>query len=135
SKPVGELANHICRTRRHEEQVDTVGDGDVLDVGVGAPTELRREHGPPRERLEGQRPDETRRRARHHGDDIVAALLQPAADLDGLVGADPAGDAERDEAHSTGSSTFSTLRRNTSRWAIVAFFSPASRGTAPASSW
>ena len=32
----------------------------------------------------------------HDRDDVVAALLQPARDLDGLVGADPAGHAERD---------------------------------------
>ena len=30
-------------------------------------------------------------------DDVVAALLQPARDLDRLVGADAAGDAERDQ--------------------------------------
>ena len=34
---------------------------------------------------------------RHDGDDVVAALLQAARDLDGLVGADAAGDAERNE--------------------------------------
>src|SRR3954468_2247308 len=33
------------------------------------------------------------------------------------------------------SSTFSTLCRNTSRCAMVVFFSPVSRGSAPASSW
>ena len=36
------------------------------------------------------------RRARHHRYDIVAALLESAAHLDRLVGADAAGDAERD---------------------------------------
>ena len=43
--------------------------------------------------------DEARRRVRHDGDDLVAALLQPARDLDRLVGADAAGDAERDQSH------------------------------------
>ena len=42
-------------------------------------------------------PDEPRSGMRHHGDDIVAALLQAARDLHGLVGADAAGDSEGDE--------------------------------------
>ena len=73
---------------------------------------LRRDHRTPRDRLEGHRPDEPRRRARHHGDDVVPALLQPAAHLDRLVGADAAGDAEGDQRPSSArsSSIFSTLR-------------------------
>ena len=43
--------------------------------------------------------DELARRPRHHGDDVVPALLQPARDLDGLVGADAAGHAEGDQSH------------------------------------
>ena len=76
-----------------------IGDRDVLDVGVHARAPLRRDHRTPGDRLEGHRPDEPRRRARHHRHDVVAALLQPAAHLDRLVGADAAGDAERDQGH------------------------------------
>src|SRR5207249_4688629 len=49
--------------------------------------------------FEGDRPDEARRRLRHDGHDIVPALLEPAAHFDRLVGADAAGDSERDERH------------------------------------
>jgi hypothetical protein len=35
----------------------------------------------------------------HHRDHLVAALLQPACDLDGLVRADSLGYAERDQSH------------------------------------
>ena len=44
-------------------------------------------------------PTNRRADARHHRLDAVAALLQQARDLDGLVGADAAGDAEADEGH------------------------------------
>ena len=138
-----------------------IGDRDVLDVGVHPRLPLRRDDRTPRDRLERHRPDEPRRRARHDRDDVVAALLQPAAHFDRLVGADAAGHAESDQGHdqlpsancrlrdahrrlpgsrswalavTCSSSIFSTLRRSTSRWAIVIFFSPVSRGTAPASS-
>src|SRR5262249_38827494 len=39
--------------------------------------------------------DESRRGVRHHGHDVVPAFLQPARDLNRLVGADPPGDTER----------------------------------------
>ena len=52
---------------------------------------------PTRDRFERDLPDELARRARHDRHDVVAALLQPARDLDGLVGADAAGHAERDQ--------------------------------------
>ena len=39
------------------------------------------------------RPDEPRGRVRHHGHNLVTALLQAARDFDGLVGADATGDA------------------------------------------
>ena len=51
------------------------------------------------DRLEGQRAHERRADARHDRDDVVPALLQAAGDLDRLVGADAAGDAEGDERH------------------------------------
>ena len=41
-------------------------------------------------------PHEARRRRRHDGDDVVTAGLQAARDFDRLVGADAAGNAERD---------------------------------------
>ena len=69
----------------------------MLDVGVGAGRELVGDDAPARDRLEGERPDEPRGRLRHDGDDVVAALLQAARDLDGLVGADAAGHAEGDQ--------------------------------------
>ena len=76
-----------------------VGNRDVLDVGVHPRLPLRRDHRTPRDRLERHRADEPRRRPRHHGDDVVPALLQPAAHLDRLVGADAAGHAEGDQGH------------------------------------
>ena len=65
----------------------------MLDVGVRAGLELIGDDPAARDRLEGDRADEARRRRGHDGDDLVAALLQPARDLDGLVGADAAGHA------------------------------------------
>src|SRR5688572_5956965 len=108
----------------------------MLDVGIRAGAPLGRDDRPPGDRLERHWTDEPGGRSRHDGDDIMPALLQSAADLDRLVGAYPAGDAEGDEGHRTtySSSTFSTLRLNTSRWAMVTFFSPDSRGSAPRSS-
>ena len=61
--------------------------------------ELVGDHPPPRDRLEGDRPDEPPRRPRHDRGDVVPALLQPARDLDRLVGADAAADAEGDQRH------------------------------------
>ena len=60
----------------------------------------------------------------------MTALLEPAAHLDGLVGADAAGDAERDRdaiiktPSGSYSSILTTLRRRTSLCAIVIFLSP-----------
>ncbi len=131
--PVGELADHVGGTRCHQQQRDAVGDRNVLDVGVHARPPLRGDDRTPGDRLERDRPDEPRRRSRHNRDDVVAALLEPAAHFDRLVGSNSAGDAQRDQCHrQTSSSIFSTFRRRTSRWAMVTFLSPSSRGTAPA---
>ena len=71
-------------------------------------------------------------------DDVVAALLQPARDLDGLVGADAAGDAERDQGHAVPtrparSTCFATLPSFTSFCASRTIFSlPVVRGVQPA---
>ena len=67
----------------------------MLDVGVHTWLPLRGDHGASGDRLKRDGTDEPRGGARHHGHDIVAVLLQPAADLDGLVGTDTAGDPER----------------------------------------
>ncbi len=96
---VGELADDVGRGGRDEQQIDRRGQRDVLDVGVGARLELVGDDAPARDGFEGDRPDETRRRRRHDGDDLVAARLQPARDFDRLVGADAAGHAERDQRH------------------------------------
>ena len=76
---------------------DAIAMCSMSALAPGAP--LVGDHAAPRDRLERQRADEPPRRARHDRDDVVAALLQPARDLDGLVGADAAGDAEGDEGH------------------------------------
>jgi hypothetical protein len=96
---VGELADDVGGARRDEQQRDAVGNRYVLDVGVHPGPPLRRDHRPPCDGLEGHRADETGGRPGHHGDDVVAALLQAAAHLHRLVGADAAGDAERDQRH------------------------------------
>src|SRR5262249_56726612 len=113
----------------------------MLDVGVGAGLELIGDHPATRDGLERDRTDKARRRVRHHRDDLVSALLQPARNLDSLVGADAASYAERDQSHdySTGfdsASIFSTCRVITSVCATVVFLcSPtATRGVDPASS-
>ena len=62
----------------------------------------------PGDRLERHLADEAARRPRHDRGDVVAALLQPARDLDRLVGADAAGDAERDQGHHA--SAYSSLQ-------------------------
>src|SRR5690606_12867404 len=51
-----------------------------------------------RQRRERRLPDEAARAAGEHGDDVGAAVDEPATDLDGLVRRDPAGDAEDDAA-------------------------------------
>ena len=113
---------------------------DVLDVGVRAARELIGDDRPPRDRLEGHLADELPRRPRHDRGDVVAALLQPARDFDGLVGADAAGDAERDQGTSatrrvSTRRTFSTLPSFTSFCASRTSFSlPVVRGVQPRSS-
>ncbi len=94
---VGELADDVRRGRRDEQQIDRRGQRDVLDVGVGARLELVGDDAPARDGFERDRPHEARRRRRHDGDDIVTAGLQTARDFDRLVGADAAGNAERDQ--------------------------------------
>ena len=96
---VGELADHVGRRRRDDQQIDRRGERDVLDVGVGARLELIGDDAAARDRLERDGPDELRRRVRHHGDHVVPALLEPAHDLDRLVRPNPAGHAERDQCH------------------------------------
>ena len=76
----------------------------------GAGLELIGDDAAARDRFERDRADEPRRGVRHHGHDLVAALLQPARDLDGLVGADAAGDAERDQHATCGYSTATSVR-------------------------
>ena len=56
-------------------------------------------------------PTNARRRPRHDRGDVVAALLQLARDFDGLVGADAAGDAERDQGHGYSAGLDRLLRR------------------------
>ena len=72
---------------------------DVLDVGVGAARVLIGDDRPAGDRLERDFADEPPGRSGHDRRDLVAALLQPACDLDGLIRADPAGNAERNQGH------------------------------------
>src|SRR5204862_8273133 len=94
-----------------------------------------------RDGLERHRTDEFGRGLRHHGDDVVAALLQSSSDFDRLVRADAAGDAERDQTHDSSvrgsGSSFSTAFVTTSSCALVVFLClPTSTlGVEPASSW
>src|SRR5581483_11094701 len=67
---------------------------DVLDVGVGARLELIGDDSAPRDRLERHGADEARGGRGHDGHYFVAALLKTAGNLDGLISADSAGDAE-----------------------------------------
>ena len=95
--PLANLPMMLAVAGAIEQQIDRRRERDVLDVGVGARLELVGDDAPPGDRLERDRADEPRGGGRHDGDDFVAALLQPARDLDRLVGADAAGDAERDQ--------------------------------------
>ena len=96
---VRELANGVRGGGHDQQQADVRGDGDVLDVGVGARRPLAGDDAPARDGLEGHLADEPPGVARHQRDDVVPALLQTTSDLDGLVGPDAAGDAECDECH------------------------------------
>ena len=69
----------------------------MLDIRVRARFELIGDDPASGDGLERDGSDKPRGRRRHHGDHLVAALLQAACDLDGLVRADAAGDAEGDE--------------------------------------
>ena len=106
---VGELADDVRRGRRDEQQPDARGQRDVLDVRVGAARELIGDHAAPGDRLERHFPDESAGGARQDRRDVVAALLQLTRDLDRLVGADAAGDAEGDVGHVTPSGSVGNL--------------------------
>jgi hypothetical protein len=80
-----------------QQQIDGRGQGDVLDVGVRTGYELIGDYGPSCNGLERHGPNKARRILGHHGDDLVAALLQPSRHFDGLVGADAAGHAKRNQ--------------------------------------
>ena len=82
--PVGELADDVGRARRDEQQRDAVGDRDVLDVRVHARPPLRRDHRPPRDRLEGHgtrrsasRTASSRRRRRGRASGAHGTLRRP----------------------------------------------------------
>ena len=97
--PVGELADDVGGGRSDEQQVHRRRERDVLDVGVHAGRELARDDRLAGDGLERQRPDEAAGGSRHHRLHAMSALLQQAGDLDRLVGADAARDAETDEGH------------------------------------
>ena len=95
--PVGELADDIGRRRRDEQEIDRGREGDMFDVGVGARLELIGNDPPARDRFERDGADKPRRRVRHHGHDVVSALLQPARDFNRLIRPDSPGHAERNK--------------------------------------
>ncbi len=94
-EPVGQFADDVRGGRGDEQQVDRGREGDVLDVGVGSRLELAGDDATARDRLERQGADEIGGGGRHDRHDVVSALLQPARDLDRLVGADAACDTKR----------------------------------------
>ena len=87
-EPVGELRERVRRARRDDEQV---GARQVLVEIVAG--------GPAGERGEGLGADEPLGAGRDERDHVVPALDEQARQLAGLVGGDPAGDAEQDPAH------------------------------------
>jgi hypothetical protein len=91
---VRELGNRVGRGRRHHEQVDVRRNRYVLDIRVGAGLPLIGDHLAARDGLKGQRPDELPGGLGHDRHHVVAVLLQPTRDLDGLVGADPSAHAQ-----------------------------------------
>ena len=97
--PLANLPMTLAVAGRDEQQRDVRRERDVLDVGVRAARVLVGDDGPAGDRLERDFADEPPGRPGHDRRDLVAALLQPARDLDGLVRADPAGHAERDQWH------------------------------------
>ena len=104
---VGELADDVGGGRRDEQQIDRRRERDVLDVGVGARLELIGDDPAAGDRLERDGPTNRVAERGHDRDDVVAALLQTARDLDRLVGADAAGHAERDQHGASGCTGYS----------------------------
>ena len=80
----------------------------------------------PAQRLERQRRDEPRRGRRQEDDDVGALGLEQADQLDGLVGGDRAGDAERDQPALEAAAHRGARRRHRS--------SPSSSGSPPPTS-
>jgi hypothetical protein len=101
---VGELADDICGRGGDDEEIDGGRHRDVLNTrtrpfDVGPGLELVRQHLVPGDRLECQLADEPPSGARHDDHHVVSLLLQTAHDFDGLVGADPAADADSNHGH------------------------------------
>ena len=96
---VRKFADDVGGRRNDEQQLRVRRERDVLDVGICALGELIGDHAPVCDRLEGDGADEAPGRAGHDRRHVVAALLQSASDLDGLVGADAAAYAEGDQGH------------------------------------
>ncbi len=122
-EPVGHRAEPVRGRRRDDDRVGAVADDDVADPAVGEQVEQVGLDGVARQRPEGQRADEPRRRRRQHDRDVGPLGRQEAQQLHRLVGGDRPGDPEPDEppleptAHDSPSS--SRWPPTTSAWRIA----------------
>ena len=95
-QPRGVGSDHPGGGRTDQDQIGLPAEGDVRDrIGVVEQREPGSFGGECRER---DLADEAPRRIRQHRDDVGAGVDEPAADLDRLVGGDPAADGEDDAA-------------------------------------
>src|SRR5687767_14540723 len=71
----------------------------MLDVGIRAGLELVADDAAAGDGFKGDGPDELAGGPRHDGRHVMAALLQPTGDFDGLIGADPAANSQPHQGH------------------------------------
>ena len=95
--PAAYLPMQLRGGGRDDDEVGGLAEPGVRDR-IGA-VEQRRARRLRRERGERERADEALRVVGEHRRDVDAGVDEPPADLDRLVGRDPAGDAEDDPRH------------------------------------
>ena len=94
----GQLADEVRGRRGEHDGIGRLGQLDVRDLLVAVELHDVVEDRPMGEGLEGQRPDESRRRGGHRDVDHRAALAEHPDEGDRLVGGDAARDADDDAA-------------------------------------